>query len=94
MKIKYLSGITPSGHLTIGNYIGCIKQYLEQQDNLQKNEKQIIFVANLHAINNYDVKEYKKLIKEILAIYISFGINPNKTIFFIQSHMYEHSYLA
>ncbi|XZR53177.1 MAG: tryptophan--tRNA ligase [Enterobacteriaceae bacterium] len=91
LKKIVFSGIQPSGKLTIGNYIGVIKQWVK----MQKKYKCIFSIADLHTITTY--KNNFKLNKNILntlALYLACGINPKKSIIFIQSHIYEHTQLS
>ncbi|GIW63398.1 MAG: tryptophan--tRNA ligase [Patescibacteria group bacterium] len=92
MKIVF-SGIQPSGDLHIGNYIGAIKQWLELQ---KKPDHKLIFsVVDLHAITVYQEPEVlSKKIFEIAAIYLSCGVDPKKSIVFVQSANPDHTYCA
>ena len=77
-----LTGLKPTGHLTLGNYIGAIKQMVKYQDEYDS----YLFVADLHAItvpNNSE--ELHNNIKEFLALYIACGIDPSKNTIYLQS---------
>ncbi|MFI4846921.1 MAG: tryptophan--tRNA ligase [Candidatus Makana argininalis] len=91
MKKKIVfSGVQPSGSITIGNYIGCLSQWRY----LQKKYDCIYCIADLHSmtvIKNY--KKLKTMTLDIIAMYIACGVNPLKSIIFIQSHVIEHTYL-
>ena len=70
---RILTGIKPSGELTLGNYIGAIKQMVAQQ----KNYETYMFIADMHAITvKQDPKELKERIRKLLALYIACGMNP------------------
>lgn len=85
------SGVQPSGNLTIGNYLGAIKNFKD----LEKDYNCIYCVVNQHAITvRQDPSELRKRTKEILAIYLASGLNPDKTLFFVQSHVPGHAQLA
>lgn len=85
------SGIKPSGDLTLGNYIGAIKNFVELQDHYQC----YFCVVDLHAITvSQDRQELKRRIKDIAALYIACGIDPNKAIIFIQSEVSAHAELS
>lgn len=86
-----LSGIQPSGHLNIGNYLGAIKNWVDLQ-----NEYHCIFMlADLHTITvKQDPAELRKRCYDFLAQYIACGINPESNVLFAQSHVAEHSQLA
>jgi len=85
------SGIKPSGELTLGNYLGAIKNWVKLQD-----EYDCYFcVADLHAITVKQVpKDLRARTLEVMAIYIASGINPEKNTIFIQSHVPAHSEAA
>ncbi|WP_169734598.1 tryptophan--tRNA ligase [[Mycoplasma] collis] len=88
MKDRILTGITATGQLTIGNYIGAIKNAL----NFQENYQLIIFVADLHALTlPIKKEELLKNKKDIFALYLASGIDPEKAIVFYQSDVIEHS---
>ena len=91
---RLVSGIKPTGQLTLGNYIGAIKQFVKLQDELSDTEF-FIFIADLHAITTPQVKsELKKHIKDIAALYMACGLDPQKVNLFIQSEVYEHALLG
>lgn len=79
---KILTGLKPTGELTLGNYIGAIQQMKQLQDNYES----YLFVADLHALTvPQDPKELKRRIKDFLALYIACGIDPKKNIIYLQS---------
>ncbi len=85
------SGVAPSGVLHIGNYLGAIKQWLE----LQKENRCIFCVVDYHAMTIFQSPEkLREKILEIATIYLAAGIDPGKSIIFIQSHVPEHTELA
>lgn len=84
MKKRILTGLKPTGELTLGNYIGAIRQLVEMQND-DENEL-LLFVADLHALTIYqDPNELRNRIKRFIAMYIACGIDPNKTLIYIQS---------
>ncbi|MDE6475930.1 MAG: tryptophan--tRNA ligase [Erysipelotrichaceae bacterium] len=88
---KMLSGIKPTGQLTLGNYIGAIRQFI----NFQNEYEMYIFIANLHAITvPQDTKELKKNTKDLIALYLAAGLDPSKTTLFLQSDISEHAELG
>ena len=88
---RLVSGIKPTGDLTLGNYIGAIKQFVSMQETYET----YIFVADLHALTIYnDPKELNKRIKDIVAIYLAAGLNPKKTTIFVQSDNMYHANLS
>lgn len=88
---RLLSGIKPTGDLTLGNYIGALKQF----SSMQKEYETFIFVADLHALTVYnDPKELKRKIRDIVAIYLACGLDPKYTTLFIQSENLYHTNLS
>ncbi len=85
------SGIKPSGDLTLGNYIGAISNFVQ----LQNENKCLFCVVDLHAITVPQEKlELRKRTKDIAALYLACGIDPNKATIFIQSEVSAHNQLA
>jgi len=94
VKKTLVSGIKPTGQLTLGNYIGALKQFVMLQDELEDTEF-FIFIADLHAITTpQDRQELKKNIRSVAALYIACGLNPEKVNLFIQSEVAEHAALG
>lgn len=90
-----VSGIQPSGTLTLGNYIGAIKRFVEMQNNLDDETTYLIFIADLHAITvPQDPKSLKANILSLAAFYLACGLDPNKVTLFIQSEVKEHVELS
>lgn len=86
-----LSAITSSGQITIGNYLGAIKNIV----NFQEDHKVYLFVANLHALTNCpQPKILNENIHKMITLYFACGINPKKAIVFLQSDILEHCQLA
>ena len=85
---KVLTGLQPTGAITIGNYIGSIKQMIEYQDMYES----YIFIADLHAITiPQDKEELGKRIRNLIALYLACGIDPKKNKIFIQSENEYHT---
>lgn len=90
---RMLSGIKPTGRLTLGNYIGAIRQFIEFQN--AGEYENFIFIANLHAITvAIDPKELKQNTKDLIALYLACGLDPQKTTLFLQSDVHEHAELG
>lgn len=86
-----LSGIQPSGEFTIGNYFGAIKNWVERQDDYNC----IYFIANMHAITvDQKPAELRKRTFECAAMLLASGIDPKKSLLFVQSHVPEHAELG
>lgn len=87
---RVVSGIKPSGDLTIGNYLGAMKRWAENQ-HLEGYEN-FFFIANLHAITvKQDAGQLKKRTFDIVAWLLTVGVDPNKSVIFIQSMIPAHS---
>lgn len=85
------SGIQPSGNLTLGNYLGAIKNWLTLQDEFDC----YFCVVDMHAITvRQKPSDLRQKTLEVLAIYIACGIDPKKNTLFIQSHVPTHSECA
>lgn len=86
-----LSGIQPSGTLHIGNYLGALKQWVA----LQQQNSCYYFVANDHAVTvEYDPKSLPTRVLDAAAIYIAAGLDPKKSVIFVQSYVPAHRELA
>ncbi|MDY0211066.1 MAG: tryptophan--tRNA ligase [Acholeplasma sp.] len=91
---RLVSGIQPSGNLTLGNYLGAIKQFIALQEELTDTEF-FIFIADLHAITvTQDKTQLRKNIRSLAALYLACGLDPNKVNLFIQSEVIEHNQLG
>ncbi len=88
---RMLSGIKPTGQLTLGNYIGALKNFVAYQDEYEM----IAFIANLHTITVYqDPQQLKKNLKDAVALYLACGLDPNKATIFLQTDVLEHAQLG
>lgn len=86
-----LSGCQPSGQLTIGNYMGALRQWVNMQDD----HDCLYMLVDLHAITvRQDPKALHHACLDGLALYIACGIDPAKSTVFMQSHVPEHAQLA
>lgn len=90
-KPVVLSGVQPSGELTIGNYLGALRQWVKMQDDYEC----LFCVVDLHAITvRQDPAALRKATLDVLALYLACGIDPEKSTIFVQSHVPEHTQLA
>lgn len=90
-KKRMISGIKPTGKLTLGNYIGAIKQFISYQNEYEM----FIFIADLHALTlPIDPRELKKNTRDLIAIYLACGLDPKKVVLFKQSDVHEHAELG
>jgi len=88
---KLLTGLQPTGIITLGNYIGAIKQMVERQNDYDS----YIFVADLHSITiPQDKDALKSRTKSLIALYLACGIDPAKNTIFLQSQNPYHANLS
>ena len=90
-KKRVFSGIQPSGMLTLGNYLGALRNWVPMQDEFDC----IFSVADLHAITvRQEPAAFRRQILETYAILLAVGISPEKSILFLQSHVSAHAEMA
>ena len=88
---RMLSGIKPTGRLTLGNYIGAIREFVKYQDEYEM----YIFIANQHALTiPIKASELRKNTKDLIAIYLAAGLDPEKVTLFLQSDVPAHAQLG
>ena len=86
-----LSGIKPTGQLTLGNYIGAINKFVKLQDSGES----FLFIADLHALTlPIDPEVLRENSRDLAAFYLAAGLDPNKSNIFLQSDVPAHSELA
>lgn len=90
-KKSMLSGIQPSGDLHLGNYLGAVKNWGARAEEFDC----YYFMADLHTLTvRQDPKLLRRRSLEQLAQYIACGIDPEKNVLFLQSHVHEHAELG
>src|SRR5690554_3284245 len=88
---RVLSGVQPSGNLTIGNYVKALRQWAREQYNFDS----FFCVVDLHAITvPYDPESLRAKTREVAALYLACGIDPDVSTVFVQSHVPAHSELT
>lgn len=90
---RIVSGIQPTNDLTLGNYLGSIKEFVKYQDEAEM----YIFVANLHSLttnNTPSAAELEANCKKIIRCYLAAGLDPKKVHIFYQSEVLEHAMLG
>ena len=88
---RMLSGIKPTGQLTLGNYIGALRNFVNYQDEYEM----FVFIANLHCITNYqEPQQLRKNLKDAVALYLACGLDPNKSTIFLQTDVKAHPELG
>ncbi len=92
MTKTILSGMRPTGNLHLGNLYGALSNWIKLQE---ENYKRFYFVADWHALTTgfTDSKEIPKNTIEMVADWLAFGLDPNKSIIFVQSLVKEHAEL-
>lgn len=92
-KPRVLSGIAATGKLHIGNYIGALSVWARDQDSYEN----FFFIADLHALTipeNVPPGYLRKHTREIVALYLACGLDPDKSVLFRQSRVPAHATLA
>lgn len=91
---RVFSGIQPSGGLTLGNYLGAMKRFVDMQD--AGTHETVYCMVDLHAITArlIDADELRRNTRELCAGFIAAGIDPERSILFNQSQVPEHAQLA
>jgi tryptophanyl-tRNA synthetase len=92
-KPRMLSGIAATGKIHIGNYAGALRQWAKQQDDYES----FFFIADLHALTipeTVDPAELRARVREITALFIACGIDPDKSVIFLQSQVPAHTVLG
>ena len=86
-----ITGVRPTGSITLANYIGGIKGFVEQQYKYNS----LIFIADIHGLTTYiNPKEIRNNILDITAMYMACGIDIKNTALFMQSDVLEHCNLG
>ena len=88
---RVFSGVQPTGNIHIGNYLGALRQFVE----LQEDYECIYCIVDEHAITvPQDPKELRKHILDVAALYLAIGVDPEKSMVFIQSDVPQHAELS
>lgn len=88
---RVFSGVQPTGNIHIGNYLGALKQFVELQDD----NDCIYCIVDMHSITvPQDPAELKQNILNVAALYMAVGLDPKKSIVFVQSDVSAHAELA
>ncbi len=91
MSKNFVTGIQPSGRLTLGNYLGAIRNFVKLQEEKDYDEF-FVFIADLHAITvSYNPSDLRQNIKKLAALYLACGLDPSKVTLFVQSEVHEHA---
>ncbi|MFE2171416.1 tryptophan--tRNA ligase [Streptomyces sp. NPDC059447] len=89
---RVFSGITPSGHLTLGNYLGAIRQWVAAE---QPAGDALFCVVDLHALTTeHDPARVGRLSRQAATLFLAAGLDPQRCTLFVQSHVDEHTRLS
>jgi tryptophanyl-tRNA synthetase len=87
-KPRVFSGVQPTNALHIGNYLGAIRRWVQEQD-LKEN---FYCIVDMHAITvPQDPETLRRKTRELVALYIACGLDPQKCVIFVQSHVRAHA---
>lgn len=88
---RVFSGVQPTGNIHIGNYLGALRQFVE----LQQDHDCLYCIVDMHAITiPKDPKELKQHILDVAALYLAIGLDPKRSIIFVQSDVPGHAELS
>ena len=90
-KKRIFSGMQPSGVITLGNYLGALKNWTKLQDEYDC----LYCIVDMHAITvRQDPVKLRKQARDLLVQYLAVGLDPEKNIIYYQSHVPQHAELA
>ncbi|WP_030843253.1 tryptophan--tRNA ligase [Streptomyces hygroscopicus] len=89
---RIFSGIKPSGHLTLGNYLGAVRRWVQED---QDNADALFCVVDLHALTvEHDPARVRRLTRQAATLLLAAGLDPERCTLFVQSHVDEHARLS
>ncbi|AZM89681.1 MULTISPECIES: tryptophan--tRNA ligase [Streptomyces] len=89
---RIFSGITPSGHLTLGNYLGALRQWVAAE---HAPSDALFCVVDLHALTTeHDPARVRRLTRQAASLFLAAGLDPRRCTLFVQSHVAEHTRLS
>ncbi|MEV2252280.1 tryptophan--tRNA ligase [Streptomyces sp. NPDC050147] len=89
---RIFSGVKPTGHLTLGNYLGAVRQWAEVD---QHRAESLFSVVDLHALTvDHDPGRVRRLSRQAATLLLASGIDPERATVFVQSHVDEHARLS
>ncbi|AXE22384.1 tryptophan--tRNA ligase [Streptomyces globosus] len=89
---RIFSGIKPTGHLTLGNYLGAVRQWVEAE---HQPDDALFCVVDLHALTvEHDPARVRRLSRQAATLLLAAGLSPDRCTLFVQSHVDEHTRLA
>ncbi|MFI9724675.1 tryptophan--tRNA ligase [Streptomyces sp. NPDC052396] len=89
---RIFSGVKPTGHLTLGNYLGAVRQWVESD---QHRAEALFCVVDLHALTvDHDPARVRRLSRQAATLLLAAGLDPARCTLFVQSHVDEHTRLS
>lgn len=89
---RIFSGVKPTGHLTLGNYLGAVRQWVAAE---QQPDEALFCVVDLHALTvEHDPARVRRLSRQAASLLLAAGLTPERCTLFVQSHVDEHTRLA
>ncbi|MFB6532052.1 MULTISPECIES: tryptophan--tRNA ligase [unclassified Streptomyces] len=89
---RIFSGVKPTGHLTLGNYLGAVRQWVEVD---QYKAEALFSVVDLHALTvDHDPARVRRLSRQAATLLLAAGLDPKRCTLFVQSHVDEHARLS
>ncbi|MEV6582802.1 tryptophan--tRNA ligase [Streptomyces sp. NPDC051582] len=89
---RIFSGIKPTGHLTLGNYLGALRQWVAAD---RQPDEALFCVVDLHALTvEHDPARVRRLSRQVATLFLASGLDPQKCTLFMQSHVDEHTRLS
>ncbi|MGO4755339.1 tryptophan--tRNA ligase, partial [Streptomyces sp. 2MCAF27] len=89
---RIFSGIQPTGHLTLGNYLGAVRRWVQED---QHNADAVFCVVDLHALTvEHDPARMRRLTRQAATLMLAAGLDPDRCTVFVQSHVDEHARLS
>ncbi|MBT2472483.1 tryptophan--tRNA ligase [Streptomyces sp. ISL-66] len=89
---RIFSGVKPTGHLTLGNYLGAVRQWVAAE---QRPDDALFCVVDLHALTvEHDPARARRLSRQAASLLLAAGLTPDRCTLFVQSHVDEHARLA
>ena len=93
--MRVVSGIQPTGNLHLGNYLGAIRRWVKMQDEIERRDNLLIFLADLHAITVYnDPAELRANVNGMAAALIACGLDPERVVLFNHARVPAHPEMA
>ncbi|MCX5013253.1 tryptophan--tRNA ligase [Streptomyces sp. NBC_00555] len=89
---RIFSGVKPTGHLTLGNYLGAVRQWVAAD---QEPDEALFCVVDLHALTvEHEPARVRRLSRQAATLLLASGLDPQRCTLFVQSHVDEHTRLA